>query len=158
MLVFSTQLCELLPLSPSLWFNSPPLLCVNKYTAYTYTMCKGGVWGSGPQTDKHLPQSPFTGQFFRGWYHNPLLESRGGGGYWVVLETVFCRSLTLCFWSDSEPRKLHYHPKQKPWRGGGLRQIKTCRKVILQANFFLENDVGIAFYQSYLSEMRLDEI
>ena len=28
---------------------------------YTYTVCKGGgVWGSGPQTDKHLPQSPFT--------------------------------------------------------------------------------------------------
>jgi hypothetical protein len=30
MLVFSTQLCELLPLSPSLWFNSlppPPSLC-----------------------------------------------------------------------------------------------------------------------------------
>jgi hypothetical protein len=23
-LVFSTQLCDLLPLSPSLWFNSPP--------------------------------------------------------------------------------------------------------------------------------------
>jgi hypothetical protein len=37
MLVFSTQLCELLPLSPSLWFNSPPLPCVNKYTVYTFT-------------------------------------------------------------------------------------------------------------------------
>ncbi len=24
----------------------------------------GGVWGSGPQTDKHLPQSQFTGQCF----------------------------------------------------------------------------------------------
>jgi hypothetical protein len=23
-IIFSTQLCELLPLSPSLWFNSPP--------------------------------------------------------------------------------------------------------------------------------------
>jgi hypothetical protein len=28
-------------------------------TVYPYTECKGGVWGSGPQTDKHLPQSPF---------------------------------------------------------------------------------------------------
>ncbi len=27
MLVFSTQLCELLALSPSLWFNSSPSLC-----------------------------------------------------------------------------------------------------------------------------------
>ncbi len=42
MLVFSTQLCELLPLSPSLWFNSPPLPCVNKYTVFTYTVWKGG--------------------------------------------------------------------------------------------------------------------
>ncbi len=38
-------------------FNSPPLSCVKKNTVYTF-------WGSGPQTDKHLPQSPFTGQFF----------------------------------------------------------------------------------------------
>ncbi len=46
---------------------SPPLPCVNKYTVYTYTVqcVKGGrLWGSRPQTDKHLPQSPFTGQFF----------------------------------------------------------------------------------------------
>jgi hypothetical protein len=35
MLVFLTQLCELLPLSPSLWFNSPPLPCVNRYTVYS---------------------------------------------------------------------------------------------------------------------------
>ncbi len=44
MLVLSTQLCELLPLSPSLWFNSPPPLlpCVNNYTEYTYTVCKRG--------------------------------------------------------------------------------------------------------------------
>jgi hypothetical protein len=65
MLIFMTQLCELLPLSLSLWFNPPPLPCVNKYTVYTYTVCKGdGVWVSWPQTDKHLPQSPFIGQFF----------------------------------------------------------------------------------------------
>ncbi len=61
MLLFSTQLDELLPLSPSLWFNFPPfpLPCVNKYTGGR------GFWGSRPQTDKHLPQSPFTGQFFK---------------------------------------------------------------------------------------------
>jgi hypothetical protein len=44
----------------------PPLPSVNKNTVYTYTVCKGGgVKGSGPQADKHLPQSPFTGKFFR---------------------------------------------------------------------------------------------
>ncbi len=41
MLVFSTQMCELLPL------------------------------GREPQTDKHLPQSPFTAKFFR-WRHLAL--------------------------------------------------------------------------------------
>jgi hypothetical protein len=33
----------------------PPLPCVNKYNVYTYTVCKGGVRGSGSPTDKHLP-------------------------------------------------------------------------------------------------------
>ncbi len=37
----------------------------------------------------------------------------GGGGKWNVLWTVFCRSFTLCFWSDSEHTKLLHHPKQK---------------------------------------------
>ncbi len=50
MLIFSIQLCEL-------WIST--------ITVYTYTVCEGTVWGSGPQTDKHLPQSPFTGQLFR---------------------------------------------------------------------------------------------
>jgi hypothetical protein len=54
MLKFSNQLWQLLPLSPSLWFNSP--------LPYLSFLC---VWGSGPQTVKHLPQSPFTDKFFR---------------------------------------------------------------------------------------------
>jgi hypothetical protein len=49
MLVFSTQLCDqgyppLLPLSPSLWFNSPPFIslhCVNKYTVYSIQFLRG---------------------------------------------------------------------------------------------------------------------
>ncbi len=51
MLVISTQLCELLPLSPSLWLNSPhlPPSCVNKYTIQYKrkqdTVCKGGGMG-----------------------------------------------------------------------------------------------------------------
>jgi hypothetical protein len=56
------------------------------------------------------------------------------GGCWVLLETIICRSLTP--WPDSEPMKLLDHPKQKPSRGGGLRQINTCRKVPLQVKFF----------------------
>ncbi len=55
MLVFSTQLCELLPFSPSLLFNSPPLPCVNK---------GGGYGGLGIRQIDTLPLSLFTGQFF----------------------------------------------------------------------------------------------
>jgi hypothetical protein len=33
------------------------------------------VWGYGPQTDKHLPQNPFTGQFFR-WRHFAMPSTR----------------------------------------------------------------------------------
>ncbi len=52
--------------SPLFSGSTLPLPCVNKYTVYTYTVCKGGggVLGSEPQTNKHLPQSRFTGQFF----------------------------------------------------------------------------------------------
>ncbi len=55
----------------------------------------------------------------------------------VLLETKFCRSLTLCIWPVSEPTKFLDHPKQKPRRGGGLRQIQTCRKVPIEVNFFI---------------------
>ncbi len=62
----------------------------------------------------------------------------GGGGHWVLLKTIFCRSFTLCIWPDSEPTKLLDHPRQKPRRGGGLRQINTYREVPLHVNFLDE--------------------
>jgi hypothetical protein len=73
MLLFLAQRCELLPISLSLWFTLPPTPrippslchCVKLYTEYTYPVCKEErVWGSGPQTDKHLPKNPFTTKFF----------------------------------------------------------------------------------------------
>ena len=42
MLVFSTKLCELLPLTPSLWFNSPPAP-----PPPVPVVCKGGGGGYG---------------------------------------------------------------------------------------------------------------
>ncbi len=60
----------------------------------------------------------------------------GGEGCWVLLETIFCRSLTLCIWPDSEPTKLLDHPKRKPKKGRGRRRINTCRKVPFQVNFY----------------------
>ncbi len=67
--IFTTQLGELL-LSPlSLVQLSPlPPFPVRITKLSTRIQCVRGVWGSGPQTDKHLPQSPFTGQFFI-WRH-----------------------------------------------------------------------------------------
>ncbi len=65
-------LCELLAIAP-LTFSlvcSPPLPCVNStYIVYTYTVCKGGEYGvigkGGLRQIEHLPQSPFTDQFFK---------------------------------------------------------------------------------------------
>ncbi len=65
----------------------------------------------------------------------------GGGGCWVVLVTIFCRSLTTCFWPDSEPTQLLYHPKPK--RAGGLREINTCCIVPLQVNFFRQQHLEL---------------
>ncbi len=56
MLVFSTQLCELLPLSPSLWFNSPPapLPCVK--VQYTQTVCGWEGVGELSLIEDHILQ------------------------------------------------------------------------------------------------------
>ncbi len=87
--------------------------------------------GSTPPT----PTSPFPV-----WISIHVLYIRipcvRGRGFGVLLETIFCRTLTLCIWPDSEPTKLLHHPKQKLRRGRGLRQINTCGKVPFQVNFF----------------------
>jgi hypothetical protein len=72
MLIFSTLFVSCCPsnlLSDWLFPPPPPSLCtVNKYTVYTYTVCKGWeAWGDrwvgGFRQIKHLPQNPFTGKF-----------------------------------------------------------------------------------------------
>ncbi len=67
-----------------------------------------------------------------------------GGKRWVMLQTIFSKSLTLCFWPDSEPTKLLHNPKQKHRRGGRLRLINTCRKKVpLQVNFFRQRHLEL---------------
>ncbi len=52
MLVFSTQLCELLSLYPSLWFNLPPPLTPSlcQSTVYTDSVWLGGVEVGGVES------------------------------------------------------------------------------------------------------------
>ncbi len=63
----------------------------------------------------------------------------GGGGAMGVLSPVGDPILqefdTLCL-TRFKPTKFLYHPKQNPRRGGGLRQMNTCRIVPLLVNFF----------------------
>jgi hypothetical protein len=65
MLVFSTGFVNYCLLSG--YLPPSPLPCVNKYTVHVYSV-RGEVWyqrrGGGLRHVKHLPQSPFTGQFF----------------------------------------------------------------------------------------------
>ncbi len=75
----------------------------------------------------------------------------GGGGCWVVLESIFCRSLTLCIWPDSETTKLLHHPKQKPRREEGASDRQTPAAKSLYGYIFLTT-FCVAFYQSNLSQ------
>ncbi len=63
-------------------------------------------------------------------------------------------STKLCYlYSPTKPKKLLYHPKQKPRRGGGLRHINTCHKVP-----FFDEDIlhclpcVLSFYGSRLDQ------
>ncbi len=48
----------------------------------------------------------------------------------VLLETIFCRSLTLSIWPDSEPTKLLDDPKENPRRGGPQRALPVERLLL----------------------------
>ncbi len=56
-----------------------------------------------------------------------------GGGCWVVLETIFCRSLTLCIWPDSEPT---LSPQTKTWEGRGPQTDKHLPQSLFPGKLF----------------------
>ncbi len=112
------------------------------------------MWTSAPLTFSlvHLPpSSPFPV-----WISTEVCShtvcNRGGRGLGCV-ESIY-RSYTLCIWPDSEPTKLLYHPKQKPRRGGCLRQINTCRQVPLLVNFYEKSTFRVWCLYSYLVHVR----
>ena len=53
----------------------PPPFPVWISILYTHIQCvRGGEYGFRPQTDKHLPQSPFTGNFFKRHFALPSIR------------------------------------------------------------------------------------
>ncbi len=56
------------------------------------------------------------------------------GRGWVLLEAILQDFTTLYLARFRTYKILLDHSKQKPRRGGGLRQINTCRKVPVQVN------------------------
>ncbi len=79
----------------------------------------------------------------------PFLESKYSTGYyrqcvagrvWGVLSCVGDHILqefnTLLLTRFRTFKKLLHHHKRKPWRGGGLTLIITCRKVPFQVDIF----------------------
>ncbi len=66
-----------------------------------------------------------------------------GGGVLSCFGDHILQEFNILFWPDWEPTKLLYHPKQKPRRGGGLRQINTCRKVPLHDNFLRDRHLAL---------------
>ncbi len=132
MALLCQKLCQgffqcLLPPAPAAVLAAPwgpPLSVVGaavSAAAAAATAASGAAWRSSLVTIHTDNRQCVVG---RGW------------GCWVVLETIFCRSLTLYIRPDAEPTNLIDQPKQKPRRGGGLRQINTCCKVPLYVNFF----------------------
>ncbi len=76
----------------------------------------------------------------------------GWGVCWVVLETIFSRSLTICMCLRDQIQNLQNclpTPRQKSRMGGGLKQITICRKVLLLVTFKTKR-FCIVFYESYL--------
>ncbi len=109
------------------------------------------LWTSVPLTQNWFtyppppPLLPCVNKY-KGMYYVYIQCIMGGSG---CVESIYM-SYTLCIWPDSEPTKLLNHPTQKPRRGGGLRQINTCRHVPLLVNFFLKPTLRVWCLYRYL--------
>ncbi len=64
------------------------------------------------------------------------IQCIGGEGVWGSVGGHILQEFKTLYLTRFRTYKMLHHPKQKPSRGGGLRQINTYRKVPLQVNFF----------------------
>ncbi len=136
MLVFSTPaLWTLAHLPFSLVQLSPPPSPEWISILYTRTQCVREEVNSGPQTDKHLPQSPFTGPVF-GLRHFALPS------IWVfiLLRTQLSRSEKKTVWRNCSRKCMkgggggggEWPDTFRQWHavsmGGMTLRIKICKK------------------------------
>jgi hypothetical protein len=82
------------------------------------------LWTSAPLTFSLVHPFPFPVWISTGVCVHTVCKGGGEGKGSGCVESIY-RIYTLCIWPDSEPTKFLYHPKPKPRRGGGLRQIRT---------------------------------
>ncbi len=74
----------------------------------------------------------------------------GGGGCWVLLETIFCRSLTL-FDQIQNLQNCYTTPSKNLGGEGGPQRDKHLPQSPFTGKFFEMTTFWIVFYQSYLS-------
>ncbi len=70
-------------------------------------------------------------------YIQTVCDWKGGGGCWVVSETIFClQEFNTLFLTRFRNYKIAAQPQTKATRRGILKQISTCRKAPLPVIFF----------------------
>ncbi len=134
MLVFSTQLCELLPISHSLWFNSlpPPPLPVWISILYTRTQCvRGGIVLPLRQINT-CRKVPLQVNFFR-WQHFALPSMS-----LILLRTQLGRSEKKTVWRNCSRKCMkkggegrgggEWPNTFRQWQGGMTQRIKIRKK------------------------------
>jgi hypothetical protein len=113
MLVFSTGFVNYCPSTFCLIRSPPPCLpCVNKYTVYTYTVCKGGgeygIIGVEGASDRSTPVakslywSIFLDNYFWYFFYQSNLSTVCSfhSIHRLSLVTIYCPSLPVPFHTD----------------------------------------------------------
>ncbi len=89
-----------------------------------------------------FPPTPFPVSMFNMYLQ--CVAGRRWGDLSPVRDHILQETNTL-YLIRLKPTILQDHPKQILRRGGGLREINTCRKVPLQVNFFRWRQVALVF-------------